>query len=586
MGSSEPRVGDTLGRYRLLELLGRGGMGTVFRARDDELERDVAVKVINASLAGEGEFRDRFRREAVVLSRMTSAHVVAVYDHGEQDGSPYIVTQLVAGGDLLGLIRRHGVLTPSYALDLVAQVLEGLADAHEIGIVHRDVKPSNVLLGADGRSAYLCDFGIATSPGGEVTRTGVQVGSIGYMAPERHTAASSGDVGVTADVYAVGCVLWQLLTGTQPFVGTDAEVAMGHLRGPVPQLPGEGAFLAELNGVLARALAKDPRRRYPSARAMHAGIAGLRAMLPGGFVVPEVTSMRQSLDLPAERSGRRRVLAVALVTALVLLGVWVGSLIGGVDVIPSMLASDEPSEVATTPSVSETASAAESTRPGDSAIARERREVREARERAEQKERSGEQPRRRARRSGSDGAVKSRPKTGGSPRAGSTPKPDPGPAYRCWSGTGAGSLAACGWPTGVVGYQWVFPRSGTIGHCKPATKSAPGYVRGWSCARRTGDGTMKSINFQQWRTVKQAKKYFRGRYQKKLRDEKWLINGVHYGWRLAGRTPKGFMHTARIYRKGDTKWVVTAQGETVKKRQSMFQLVGFRKPGKLRGVRN
>ena len=582
MGSSEPRVGDTLGRYRLLELLGRGGMGTVFRARDDELERDVAVKVINASLADEGEFRDRFRREAVVLSRMTSAHVVAVHDHGEQDGSPYIVTQLVAGGDLLGLIRSHGVLAPSYALDLVGQVLEGLADAHEIGVVHRDVKPSNVLLGADGRTAYLCDFGIATSPGGEVTRTGVQVGSIGYMAPERHTAASSSDVGVTADVYAVGCVLWQLLTGTQPFVGTDAEVAMGHLRGPVPQLPGEGALLDRLNGVLARALAKDPRRRYPSAKAMHADIIGLRAMLPGGFVVPEVTSVRQSLDLPPERPGRRRVLTVALVTALVLLGVWVGSLIGGVDVMPSMLASDEPSETGTT--ASEAPSAVESPRAGDSAIARERREVREARERAEQEERSGGQSSRRARKPGSDGSVRPRPRTSHAPSP--TPRSNPRPAYRCWSGTGAGSLAACGWPTGAGGYAWVFPRSGSIGGCKPASKSAPGYLRGWVCARRTGDGTMKSINFQQWRTLKQAKAYVRGRYQKKYSDEEWVINGVHYGWRMTGRTPKGFMHTARIYRQGDTKWVVTAQGKTVKKRQSMFQLVGFRKPGQLRGVRN
>lgn len=582
MGSSEPRVGDSLGRYRLLELLGRGGMGTVFRARDDELERDVAVKVINASLADEGEFRDRFRREAVVLSRMTSAHVVAVYDHGEQDGSPYIVTQLVPGGDLLGLIRSHGVLAPSYALDLVAQVLEGLADAHEIGVVHRDVKPSNVLLGGDGRTAYLCDFGIATSPGGEVTRTGVQVGSIGYMAPERHTAESSSDVGVTADVYAVGCVLWQLLTGAQPFVGTDAEIAMGHIRGPVPQLPGDGVFLDKLNAVLARALAKDPRRRYPSAKAMHTDVLGLRAMLPGGFAVPDVTSVRQPLDLPPERSVRRRVLTVALVTALVLVGVWVGSLIGGVDVMPSMLASDEPSETASTPSAPAAATDAGSARTSESAVGRELRETREAQEREEA---GSKQPREKARKSASDDDVRSRPRTSSSPDP--TPKPDPGPTYRCWNGTGADRLATCGFPTGVRGYQWVFKRSAALTYCHPHRKDGvKGYIRGWSCVRTTGDGTKKSINFQQWRTVWDARVYYRGRYETKYSEKKWWINGVEFGWRMTGKTPGGYLHTMRAYAAGDTKWVVTAQGKTVEKRQSMFQLVGFRKPGELRGVRN
>ena len=223
MANSEPQVGDLLGRYRLVRMLGRGGMGTVFRARDSALERDVAVKVINPMHAGDDDFRARFRREAVVLSQMDSAHVVSVYDHGEQDGAPYLVTQLIDGGDLLGALRARGRLEPALAIDLVSQVLSGLVDAHAIGVVHRDVKPSNVLLREDGRHAYLCDFGIASSPGAELTRTGVMVGSVAYMAPERHGGDGSGDIGVTADVYSVGCLLWTVLAGSQPYVGTDTE---------------------------------------------------------------------------------------------------------------------------------------------------------------------------------------------------------------------------------------------------------------------------------------------------------------------------------------------------------------------------
>ncbi|WGY02498.1 serine/threonine-protein kinase [Nocardioides sp. QY071] len=255
MGGSEPRAGDWLGRYQLVEVLGRGGMGTVWRAHDPQLERDVALKVINPALGQDAEFRERFRREAVVLSRMDSAHVVAVFDHGEQDGAPYLVTQLVRGGDLSAVLRTRGAVEPSYAVDLACQVLEGLADAHAIGVVHRDVKPSNVLLRDDGSTAYLCDFGIATSPGGELTRTGVLVGSAAYMAPERHSG-DTGAAGVAGDVYSAGCLLWTMLTGTPPYVGTDAEVAMGHLRGPVPQVPGRDPFLDGLNAVLRRALAK------------------------------------------------------------------------------------------------------------------------------------------------------------------------------------------------------------------------------------------------------------------------------------------------------------------------------------------
>ncbi|HWU22504.1 MAG TPA: serine/threonine-protein kinase, partial [Nocardioides sp.] len=261
MARQTPDVGDRVGRYLLTGLLGRGGMGTVYAASDDALERTVALKLINPAAAADPEYRARFRREAVAMSRLDSPHVVTVHDHGEHDGSLYIVTQLVTGGDLHHRLQTGGPLPPEHARDLARQVLDGLEDAHRAGIVHRDIKPSNVLLNADGRRAYLCDFGIASSPDADLTRTGALLGSIGYMAPERHTAATAGSSGAAGDIYAAGCLLWAMLTGTPPYAGTDYEVASGHLYGDVPQLPGRDAFSTGVNQVLARSMAKDPGSR-------------------------------------------------------------------------------------------------------------------------------------------------------------------------------------------------------------------------------------------------------------------------------------------------------------------------------------
>ena len=324
-----PDVGDEFGRYVLTRELGRGGMGVVFAAHDVSLDREVALKIIAPQLAADDDFRARFRREALALSRIDSPHVVAVHDHGEHDGSLYLVTQLVAGGDLMQHLRRHGALSPDVALDLVAQVLSGLADAHTAGIVHRDVKPSNVLLRSrDGRlEAVLCDFGIATTADDQVTRTGALVGSFPYMAPERHQGEPADGA---ADVYSVGCLLWHLLTGSPPYAGSDVEVALAHLQAPVPQLPPSGAAAAAVNDVLLRAMAKRPDDRYRSARAMRADVLGVGSLVGrSALVLPDVTSVRHAITPgvvtvapggpPAPRRRRRAALVAAAVAGVLAL---------------------------------------------------------------------------------------------------------------------------------------------------------------------------------------------------------------------------------------------------------------------------
>lgn len=574
MGGSEPRTGDWLGRYRLEEVLGRGGMGTVWRAHDPQLERDVALKVINPVLGQDDEFRERFRREAVVLSRMDSAHVVAVFDHGEQDGAPYLVTQLVRGGDLSAVLRSRGALEPSYAVDLACQVLEGLADAHAIGVVHRDVKPSNVLLRDDGSTAYLCDFGIATSPGAELTRTGVLVGSAAYMAPERHSG-DTGAAGVAGDVYSAGCLLWTMLTGTPPYVGSDAEVAMGHLRGPLPQVPGRGPFLDGLNAVLRRALAKDPRRRYPSARAMLGDLAALRATAPEGLALPDVTAVRQPLDAPARGALRRRLVATTLVLALVGLAVYVGSLLGGVDMSPSVLTADDPSRSTGAPSTVETPPVPP---PSPTRTPRPRK----ASSTPEPVDPGPVDP-------GPVDEPASPTKPTRKPKPTSTPSPTPlpTPTFRCWTGAEVVAGAECALPTGWAGAQWVFPGVASAPACKPWSLKASGYVEGWHCAARTPDGTYRHLTVTRWSAAGAATRYYYGAYNpdKNRVNQPWAGRDLVYGKRLGGFIGKAVYHSDRVYtHSGTNAWVFSAWANTSAKVQSMFDYVTFRKPTQFRGV--
>lgn len=278
-----PNVGEEFGRYRLDRVLGQGGMGIVFAATDPRLGRTVALKVITGVLAQSPEFRARFQAEAAALARLDSPYVIAIHDHDEVDGTPYIVTQYVDGADLGSQLKDHGPMHARQALLLCAQLARGLGDAHRVGVIHRDVKPGNVLLrgaGTDDVHAYLCDFGIARSDGIDSpapTATGMVAGTWSYLSPERTAGLPASPA---SDLYALGCLLWTCLTGREPYQGTDVQVALAHQTAPIPQLAGSGAFVDGLNAVISRALAKDPAERYDDAAVLRADLERLAALAP------------------------------------------------------------------------------------------------------------------------------------------------------------------------------------------------------------------------------------------------------------------------------------------------------------------
>lgn len=309
--SGQPQPGDVVGHYRIDSVLGVGGMGMVFAATDLRLNRQVAVKVMLAHVATSPTFLGRFQREASVLARLDSPHVISIYDHGEQDGWPYLVTQHAAGGDLGRLLREGGPLPPPLAFRVCAQVADALAAAHAVGVIHRDVKPANVLLRdrrTDRLHVFLCDFGVAHTETTGLTTAGAIAGTWNYLAPER----ASGERGTPAsDLYSVGCLLFETLTGRPPYTGADVEVAMAHLQEPVPQLPGDDPLTHGVNEVLARSLAKDPAHRYGSAAEMR---DALRAL--GGGLTPSRPSQPPRV-LGRGRRRRRKALAATLAVALV-----------------------------------------------------------------------------------------------------------------------------------------------------------------------------------------------------------------------------------------------------------------------------
>ncbi|MFT4108688.1 serine/threonine-protein kinase [Propionicimonas sp.] len=260
-----PAIGDLIGAYRVDAEIGHGGMGIVYRATQLTLNRPVALKIVDPRLAADASFVDRFSREASILASLDSPHIIQIFDHGSVDDCLYLAMQYVAGGDVSQLVGRTGPLPPSAALRIFAQVVEALGDAHARGIVHRDVKPSNVLLRPEAISdpfAYLCDFGIAQGPDGGLTQPGLVAGSWAFLSPERHSGAPATP---QSDLYSAACVLWTMLTSRNVYSGTDVQVAMSHLNAPVPQLPGSDPLVVALNRLLWACLAKDPADRPDSA---------------------------------------------------------------------------------------------------------------------------------------------------------------------------------------------------------------------------------------------------------------------------------------------------------------------------------
>jgi eukaryotic-like serine/threonine-protein kinase len=270
-------VSDTLlntlfdGRYRIVRKLGTGGMANVYLAEDEVLGRRVAIKILNDRHAGDDQFVERFRREAKNAASLSHPNIVSIYDRGEAEGTYYIAMEFLDGRSLKELIVARGPAPVNVAIDYARQILAAIRFAHRHGIVHRDIKPHNVLVDAEGR-LKVTDFGIARAGASQMTEAGSIIGTAQYLSPEQ---AKGAPVDQTSDLYSVGVVLYELLTGVVPFSGeTPVEIAMKHLSSP-PEPPSakRAEIPRELDMVVLRALAKDPADRYQSAEEMDADLA-------------------------------------------------------------------------------------------------------------------------------------------------------------------------------------------------------------------------------------------------------------------------------------------------------------------------
>ncbi|MEJ7773109.1 MAG: protein kinase [Geodermatophilaceae bacterium] len=262
---------ERFGPYRIETLLGRGGMGEVYRAYDESHKRTVALKLLSPHLAADEGYRARFRRESELAARLREAHVIPIHRYGEIGGRLFIDMRLVEGSDLAAVLEREGLLPPQRAVAIISQVAKALDAAHADGLIHRDVKPSNVLVSDRGEDSdddfvYLVDFGIARAAEAEqgLTKTGSALGSFDYMAPERFL---EGTIDRRTDVYSLACLLYECLTGNRPFPGDALPVLMyGHLNS-APPLPSRtvGGIPQALDDVLTRGMAKRPDDRFPRA---------------------------------------------------------------------------------------------------------------------------------------------------------------------------------------------------------------------------------------------------------------------------------------------------------------------------------
>ncbi|HEX3032546.1 MAG TPA: Stk1 family PASTA domain-containing Ser/Thr kinase [Bacillota bacterium] len=332
-------LGQTLSRrYELVEQLGGGGMALVYRGRDRFLNREVTVKILRPQYTSDEKFVERFRREAQAVACLSSPNLVSVYDVGEEHGTHFIVMEYIEGQNLKEVIRERGKLPLSEAVSYARQICEGLEQAHEKGIVHRDIKPHNILVTKSGR-VKVTDFGIAKAITSDtVTQAGTIMGSVHYIAPEQVKGEQGG---VRSDIYSVGVVLYEMITGQVPFEGeTPIAMAMKHIQeDPNPPSCLRPEINQELEKVILRAMAKTPDKRYQTAREMATDLATVLS----GEISP-VTRLLEigdcqtimldtgaltatAKDGPASKRSarkRRRLIVGGVLLLLVLLGAFLG----------------------------------------------------------------------------------------------------------------------------------------------------------------------------------------------------------------------------------------------------------------------
>lgn len=553
-----PEPGEVFGRYRVVDRLGHGGMGVVLTAVHEDLGRRVALKLLAPQLVGSPDMVARFRREAQALARLDSPHVVQVYDTGEHDGWLYISTQLIPDGDLTALVEARGPLPAAEALGLVDQVLAGLADAHAVGLVHRDVKPSNVLLRreADGVRAFLCDFGIAQAA--DVVNTEQTQGVIGtwaYLAPERFDGHPATE---RTDLYAVGCLLWFLVTGRLPYEGTMVQLAVAHQSAPVPQLPGTDPWSHAVNQLVRRAMAKDPADRFASAPEMQSFLRSVQAVAETGPAAPTMAApgvpvgpgrTRESTrdrDAPPPRpiaspvgpppppappapgAGRRsrgRLAGVVLAVLVVVAGT------GGALAAAGVFSGEDRGEggaAATTPSSATTGP------------------------------------------------------TTAAPSDATSPVTEPGP--RCWNEPDrvVASLDTCTDPFGLPGLFWAYPELTRSGPCYDAGGAAKRPAL-WKCNVNLSDGTAVEVNYSLWGQDAGGVPHYREESGAEPETVEVDDRPAYYRWRYYDAT-KDLEKLAVLY--VDYRFGFTVYAPQGKDPQQAIDegKVRFRPPSEMRGV--
>lgn len=258
-------------RYEIIKTIGEGGMANVYLAHDTILDRKVAIKVLRGDLSNDEKFIRRFKREALSVSNLSHPNIVEVYDVGEEDGNYYIVMEYIEGKTLKQLLQKRGALTLTEVIDIMSQLTDGLAHAHEAYIIHRDIKPQNIMIEDNGR-IKITDFGIAMALNStQLTQTNSVMGSVHYLPPEQ---ANGKGATVKSDIYSLGILMYELLTGSVPFKGdTAVEIALKHMKEKVPSVRKQNPTIPQsVENIILKATAKNPKNRYDSVREMHADL--------------------------------------------------------------------------------------------------------------------------------------------------------------------------------------------------------------------------------------------------------------------------------------------------------------------------